>query len=104
MKFTWKKNGKQTGLRAVAVVGPRGSKLRLDGEEVGSVSVFCVNTREWSGWYWVAFHNPLLHIEYKNSCDTPAQTEEEAKAQCEAYIRKCLNLPPKKEKKNAVRA
>lgn len=44
-----------------------------------------------SGWYWVAgWGGREVGVVYKNTCETPCDTPEEAKAQAAKYVKQCL--------------
>lgn len=94
MAMRWKKDERETGLRAVSA-GPRGSKLRLDGETV--LAVVRPLGGNWArrpvGWYFVAGWSS--GIPYCNTCDNPVETEAEAKEQAMAYVKKHLHLVKK---------
>lgn len=82
----WKKNPKETGLRAITA-GPRGSTLR----NAAGVRHATVTALRGGGWYFVVgWESKLPHI---NTCGTPVATEAEAKAAAMAYVKK--HLPPK---------
>jgi hypothetical protein len=85
--ITFKKFPKETGLRAVGS-GPRHSHIKLNGEEIGSI---CPLGGGWraplAGWYFV------LHgagFEYTNTCGSPRETEDQAKADAKTLIRSLL--------------
>jgi hypothetical protein len=84
-RLRWKRNPRETGLRAVGA-GPRGWTLH-DGQE----EFACVNalggdwSRPFSGWYWVAYSRPGIAL--RNTCDSPIHDPEEAKAEAMAYVK-----------------
>jgi hypothetical protein len=99
----WKMDPREPGFRSV-FAGPRGSTLALVGPPaskpdrvgVGSVSYHRGDFSPCSGgWYWVAgWGHPS--VPHRNSTtDEEVQlyaTDKEAKAACEAYVRKCLGM------------
>lgn len=90
----WKKNARPTGLARVGA-GPSGSTLRKDGSiEVARVMALRHNYAT-TGWFWVAASNS--GIPYYNSCDKPVKTEEEAKLQAVAYVKKHIAADQTKE-------
>ena len=92
MALRWKKNPRETGLRASGE-GPRGSKLR-DGEKVfASVSAHSTRHTGRTGWFWVAGWDS--GVPYYNSCSDPGLTEDEAKAAAMAYVKKHLTQQQK---------
>lgn len=93
MALRWKKEPRETGLRAVCA-RPRSSYLRdANGARYASVSALA---RSGSQWYWVAGWDS--GIPYKNTCNEPAASEQEAKQQAMAYvkaaIRRCTHDHP----------
>lgn len=88
MRLTWKRKPRLTGLSAIGAC-PRGSKLHD-----GSKTYACTypNGGGWSrvqeGWYWIAGWDS--DVPYKNTCDTPCKTEEEAKKAARAYVMEYL--------------
>jgi hypothetical protein len=86
MALRWKKNPKPIGLMSIGA-GPRGSKLR-DGEvEYASIAP-CWENHKVVGWFWVALSSG--GIPYKNTCDEPVATEDDAKRDAMAYVKKHL--------------
>lgn len=83
-RLRWKKHEKATGLAAVGA-GPRGSDF-WDGEKIYA-SVYCHSTRHTgkTGWYWVAAQHG---VPWKNTCNDPGLTEEDAKKQASEFIKK----------------
>ena len=75
MAMRWARQPNETGLRRVAQ-WPRGWELREHGEVQMHVAPL---DRRCSAWYWYG-HG-------KNTCDTPATTAEEAKAQAAAHYK-----------------
>jgi hypothetical protein len=93
MRLTWKRQASETGLRCVAQ-GPRGAILSIDGTHAGTVSPRSTGFHEWSGWYWVAGWKS--EVPHKNTSGRPVATLDEAKRDCEAYVRASLGMPAKK--------
>lgn len=83
IRLRWKKNPAPTGLMAVGS-GPRGSKLH-DGEK--KYASVCADRQE--RWYWVAGWDS--DVPYMNTCDSSVATEDEAKSQALAYVKKHLS-------------
>ena len=87
-RLRWKLDPQETGLRSIGA-GPRGSTYH-DGE----TEYACVASLDngWSapakGWYWVAYAGK--GVPYKNTCNEPVDTEEEAKKQAQEYVKKHL--------------
>lgn len=98
MRLTWKRQPRETGLRAVGAA-PRGAILSVDGQQAGTVNALSagVGSFRWKGWYWVAGWDCRDRVPQYNSCDTPTDSLEDAKGACEAYVRRALGLPPKKQ-------
>jgi hypothetical protein len=88
MALRWKKEPAETGLRSVCA-GPRSSKL-WDGE-TEFASVYAHSTRHTgkTGWYWVASGGG---IPYNNTCGFTGESEQDAKAEAMAYVKKHLAL------------
>lgn len=86
-RLTWSQQPSETGLARV-MQGERGRILKVNGVKVGTVSPLY---RGWErthvGWYFVARGDG---VPLRNTCGSPASTKEEAVAQCEAYVRACL--------------
>lgn len=81
----WKKDPRETGLAAIGA-GPRSSRLKCN-EIDASVNALGGTWREpIRGWYWVV----TAPGRYKNTCNTPCETEEEAKAQAIQYVKKII--------------
>lgn len=89
-RLRWKKNAPPRGLARVGY-GAIGSKLTDGIDEYASVAELKGRHRN-GGWYWVA--PTSARVSYKNTCDEPCATEQEAKAQAESYIREQLNKEP----------
>ena len=84
-RLRWKKNARETGLRAVGA-GPRGSVLHDGNTEYARVSPLGGGwSRPLIGWYFVALKDAVG--EYANTCESPAQDEHEAKAQAMAFVK-----------------
>jgi hypothetical protein len=89
MKLRWKKEPRETGLRAVGANPNRASRLHDGTNEYASVypSGGAWNTGPLRGWYWVAFGG----VPYNNTCNLPLYaTEAEAKAAAMAYVKEHL--------------
>lgn len=92
MALRWRKNPRETGLRAVGA-GPRGSCLFLDGETeyLASVNPFGGNWRgPLEGWYWVVPKDESKNLEYMNTCYDLCETEKQAKDEAKAYVQEAL--------------
>ena len=95
-RLTWSRQPNETGLARVCQ-SERGKDLKLLGCRIAYVRPF----GRWRAleseaqWYWVAF-DTAKGIPLRNTSSEPCATMEEAQAQCEAYVRECLKLPPKK--------
>jgi hypothetical protein len=89
MRITFRKRPNERGL-ARHVQGPRGYEVRLDGKTIAAVSPLPVGFHEYRGWYWYCGQRTDLGIEYRNTCRSPVDTADEAKAQCKAYLLACL--------------
>ncbi len=86
-RMRWKREPRETGLRSV-VAGPRGWTLHDGEHEYAIVNALGGNwSREFSGWYWVAFGPG---IEYRNTCDFPLDDPEVAKTCALSYIKERL--------------
>lgn len=83
-KIRWKKNPAETGLRRVGAVA-RGYVLH-DGKT--KYAYIYPNGGVWSskqnGWYWVVPTHES--IPYENTCQTPCETVEDAKAKAKDYV------------------
>ena len=85
MAMRWKMAERETGLRAIGAP-PRSHWLRKDGKRLACVSPI---DRRGSGWYWVAgWDSGIPHM---NTCGSPEETVEAAKAAATAYVRKHLD-------------
>jgi hypothetical protein len=83
MRLRWKKEPRETGLRAINA-RPRSSFLRdADGQRYACVSEIR------GSWYWVAGWGS--GIPHRNTCETPVTTEEKAKADAHAYVKSHLD-------------
>ena len=80
----WKKDPRETGLAAIGA-GPRSSRLQY-GQIEASVNALGGGWRPLRGWYWVV-KSPGC---FRNTCDTPYKTEEEAKAQAMQYVKQII--------------
>ena len=81
MSFRWRKNPKQTGLASVCA-GARGSTLYKD-KTIRYATVS--ELKQTKKWYWVAGWGSGLI--YKNTCDNPVNTEQEAKNNAMSYCK-----------------
>lgn len=88
MRLTWRREPHETGLASVCE-SPRGWILKLDGEDVGHVSMCRVGWQEYRGWYWYA-RSDDDRIRPRNTSGEPVSTDVEAKASCRAYVVECL--------------
>jgi hypothetical protein len=88
-RLTWKRQPNEKGLARVCQ-GERGWILSVDGKAVCRVAVAY---KGWSkdklGYYWYG-SSESLGIAHRNTCNSPVPTAEEAKAECERYVRECL--------------
>jgi hypothetical protein len=94
-RLSWRKEPNETGLRAVGQ-GPRGVELRVKGTRLATVSPLSAGWQSWKGWYWVCPSNPSLGIKYCNTCSSPCETQDEAKEECEKYVRAAMCLPERR--------
>lgn len=84
--ITFKKQPKETGLRAVGQ-GPQAYDIRVNGKAVGTVYPVGGGWRApLSGWYFVVPEDIARNLPFANTCQTPCDTEAEAKAQAKAFI------------------
>ena len=81
-------------------------KPRLTWETVRGVRMACWGGERvasvWptkGGWYWLAEGAEDSTILFKTTKKLPAPTMAEAEAACDAYLRECLGLPARKERK-----
>lgn len=86
MTLRWKKDARQTGLRAVCA-GPRGSALRDDanGEDLARVQALG-RYSSGAGWFWYS----RVGGKYVNTCNTPVADEATAKAEAMAHVKAAL--------------
>lgn len=92
MTLRWRKDPKETGLRAIGA-GPRGSSLYLDDEDD-----YLASTRadggSWrgpfKGWYWSVPSNKEKGIEHYNCYPNIYETEKEAKDAAKKYVLECM--------------
>lgn len=93
MALRWRKNPRETGLRAVGA-GPRGSALYLDGNYDDWIASINADGGTWmgpfKGWYWVAPSNEKLGIQHYNSYPEIFETEKEAKDKAMAYVKNAM--------------
>ena len=87
MRITWKKQPRERGLAGVCQI-QRGYDLRIDGKEVGG-GLWCRNK---DPWMWAVAKDDFLGIPWNNSAARGVyyQDIERAKAECKAYVVKCL--------------
>lgn len=78
-RFRWKLNPEQKGLSRIDCL-PRGSKL-TDGEKTYAT----IRALREGGWYWVAGWDS--DVPYKNTCDDPSATADDAKKAAMAYVK-----------------
>lgn len=84
MRLTWKKNAPETGLRRIGS-GPRGSKLHDGVKTYATVSALGGGMYgPVRGWYWVSGWSS--GVPYKNTCQTPEATEDDAKKAAREYV------------------
>lgn len=83
MALRWRKNPRETGLRAVCA-GERGSTLYKD----KTLRCATVSTLRNGGWYLVAGWES--GVPHKNTCGEPIGTEQEAKNIAMDYVKKHL--------------
>lgn len=91
MALRWKKEPRETGLAAVGRNSScRPSTLHENGEEYATVYNHAYHVLQGNddSWYWVAAHSL---IPYRNTCNEPRLTQEEAKTQAKAYVLQHLN-------------
>lgn len=88
MRLTWRKQPSEGGLRSIGQ-SPRGAILKMDGEDIGRVTANRVGWQRWMGWYWIAV-SADGRVPLSNSCAKPAATIDDAKAECLAYVKRCL--------------
>lgn len=94
LRLTWRKQARETGLRAVGS-GPRGAVLKVNGEDIGRVYARRIDVGRYSRWWWAAYGKDFpRHVDP----DVTYETLEEAKAACEAHVRKVLGLPARRVK------
>lgn len=93
-RLFWRREPREKGLAGVCQ-GERGYHLMFQGSRIGSVNVryghgFSL-TKE--GYYWSARLdvNGESKIPLKNTCNNFVPTIEQAKAECEAYVRSFLD-------------
>jgi len=84
MRLRWKKNPRETGLAAVGAA-PRGSYYHDGDLKYASVSPIGGGWHEFGGWYFVAGWDS--DIPHYNSCNTPCETEAEAKQMAQEYVK-----------------
>lgn len=77
----WSRDPRETGLRAV-VQGERGFQLKKDGDVIVRVAPIKKGGSSWGeviGWYWYGMG--------QNTCISPCDTADEAKAQAMAHYK-----------------
>lgn len=88
-RLRWKKGKRETGLRSI-VAGNPGSYLH-DGETTYAyVREHSERHTGRKGWYWSCPSNEASGIEHMNTASVELPSEAEAKAEAQAYIKKCL--------------
>lgn len=92
MTLRWRKDPRETGLRSIGA-GPQGHKLFLDDEE-DYLATVSPSGGGWmgplEGWYWVVPEEEKLGLKFKNTCETPVETEKEAKDAAKKYVVECM--------------
>lgn len=83
-RMRWRK---QTNDQGLAVIGqaPRGYDLMVGDEDVASVRPVRIGWQEWRGWSWLALGDGV-----GRKLGGKHETPEAAKAEAEAYVRRCL--------------
>jgi len=85
MRLRWKMNEKVSGLTAIGAA-PRGYKYHDGEKQYASVLPLGGGWRgKLTGWYWVAGWDS--DVPYKNTCDDPCDTPEDAKKQASDYVK-----------------
>lgn len=84
VRLTWSKERVRRGGQ------PQGAVLRCDGKDVGHAGASRTGWDSWSGWYWAVATDAELGVQHRNTAHAPAETLEQAKAECLAYVRKCM--------------
>lgn len=90
-RLRWKKDAAKTGLASIGA-GPRGSEYHDGEQKYASVCPLGGGLRLFRGWFWVTGWGSC--VPYVNTCDAPVATEQEAKEQAEAYVKKHLSEAP----------
>ena len=89
MSLRWKREKRETGLRAVGAV-PRGYVYHNGVKVYATVSASGGGWRRTlECWYWVAGWDS--DVPYKNTCHTPCATPEEAKKQAANYVKRYID-------------
>lgn len=70
-------------------------ELRLDGVVVGRVHADWSNWRAVNRWHWAC---PAAGRVRPARSKNPTRRRQQAEAECEAYVRRCLGLPPKEQR------
>lgn len=84
MRLTWRREPSETGLARVCQ-SPRGAILKCDGRDVAHIEACRVGYQRYDGWYWYTHAEGLpLH----NSHATPVADIDQAKRECEDFVRK----------------
>ena len=105
-RLTWRREARDKGLARICQ-GYRGFELWYDGYHIGDATNLA---RTFSDrfdpkeFYWRVFINETLGLTYENTTRTPVASIEDAKEQCEDYVRKALGLAPKRVKKETEKA
>jgi hypothetical protein len=93
MTLRWRKEPKETGLRAVGAGPYRSSSLWLD-DESDYLATVSPDGGDWRkpfrGWYWVACTNQEKGIKLFNSYPRVYETEKEAKDAAKKYVLECM--------------
>ncbi len=85
-RITWRKEPPAEGL-ARASAPPRGRLVKINGVDAGGVFAAPNGWMDWKGWAW-SVRAPGVPL--KNTSSKPIENIEDAQAECEAYIRACL--------------
>jgi hypothetical protein len=92
-RLSWRKEPNERGLASIGQP-PRGYELRFDGKQIAGVSpLFAGWSRDIKGWYYCA-RSDEYGVPLMNTCSgKPFATKDEAKAACDAYVRKHFKKP-----------
>ena len=87
MSLRWKKDERETGLRAITA-GPRSSKLHNGTDSFATVNAHSTRHTGITGWYWAASSHGS--VPFRNTAGEKPLTEAGAKAEAAAYVKKHL--------------